>query len=276
MGYQDATRRRIGLIAGNGTLPLLTAIGAKKKNIEVIAAAFYQETNPRLKKIVDKIYWLNIGELEKLAEIFRKENIDTAIMSGQIRHTFLFADLPIDSELRKLLNSVKDKKTDSLLSAVAGWLKDKGITLMNSTEFLQDYMPAGGVKTKISPTDKEWEDIKFGINIAKHLGAADIGQTVVVKDKMVLAVESIEGTDQTILRGGRFARKDAVIVKASKPSQDLRFDVPVIGPRTINNLRKVKAKILAYEADETIVIDEAVCIKTADRNNICMVAYKSE
>ncbi|MFH1777074.1 MAG: UDP-2,3-diacylglucosamine diphosphatase LpxI [Candidatus Omnitrophota bacterium] len=260
----------IGLIAGNGRLPLLFIKSAKERNYKVIAVAFYQETSRRVAQLADKVCWINVGELSRLAEIFQKENIKHAVMIGQIRHTFLLRRLAIDDELTNLLGQVKDKKTDTLLGKIAEWLENKGIILINSTTFLSEYMPGAGVRTKIPPATGEWEDIRFGVDTAKYLGAADIGQTVVVKDKIVLAVEAIEGTDQTIRRGGRLAR-GSVVVKTSKPEQDFRFDVPVIGPRTITNLTRVKAKILAYEAGKTLIIDEPACVKLANRHNICIV-----
>ena len=263
---------RIGLIAGNGNFPLLFAKAARRRGDKIVAVAIKEETSKRLVKYVDTIHWIGVGELNKLFQIFRKGKINRAIMAGQIRPSFLFNNISMDREFKILLESVKDKKADSLLGAVAKRLGEMGITLINSTTYLLDFLPSEGVLTSRSPTSKEWQDIQFGKKVAKQIAGIDIGQTVVVKDKAVLAIEAMEGTDETILRGGKLGNGYAVVVKVSKPRQDMRFDIPVVGPRTIDSLVTSRAKVLAIEAKKTLLIDKGRCIKKANSHGIAIVA----
>lgn len=265
--------KRIALIAGNGKFPILFAQAARKKGIEVVAIAINEETSRELARFVDKIYWLAAGELEKLFQIFLQENLTSAVMAGQVRHKLLFdKNVKIDTKMSELLDKVKDRKTDSLIGAVAERLEQSGIRLLDSTTFLSDYLPEKGTLTKHPLDERVLEDIEFGRGIAKELASLDIGQTVVVKDKVVLAVESIEGTDEAIKRGARYGKAGIVIIKVSKPNQDMRFDIPVIGPETINLLKTLKASCIAIEAKKTLIIDKEETIKSADKSGIGVVA----
>lgn len=268
----NADGSRLGLIAGNGKFPILFAQAAKKTGVEIIAIAINEETEKVLADFVDKIYWVGVGELEKLFEILLKEKLTSIVMAGQVRHKLLFdKTIKIDKKMQDLLDKVIDKKTDSLIGAIANRLLSLGIKILPSTTFLSDYLPKKGVLTKASLDTRISEDIEFGKDIAKHLAGLDIGQSVVVKDKVVLAVESIEGTDEAIKRAYQYGKEGIVVIKVSKPNQDMRFDVPIIGPNTIKLLKEVRASCIAIEAEKTLIIDKEETIKLADESNIGVV-----
>jgi len=273
LDYFDTMINRIGLIAGNGKFPLIFAQEAQKKGIAVVAIGINEETDKKLGACVDKIYWLGVGELEKLLQVLVQERLTHVVMAGQVKHKSLFnKGIKIDPRMQQLLSSVKDKKTDSLIGAIANTLEKLGLKLMDSTTFLSDYLPGKGVLTG-HPIDRMIEeDIEFGRDIAKSISGLDIGQTVVVKDKVVLAVESIEGTDETIKRGAYYGKDGVVVVKVSKPNQDMRFDIPVIGHRTIRLLKDLNASCIAIEANKTLVIDKEITIKLADEAGIGVIA----
>lgn len=263
---------RLGLIAGNGDFPLLVAEAARRRGLRVIAVAFPEETKRALGRDVDEIHWQSIGELGKLLRTFRAAGVRRAVMAGQIRHKRLFANLKVDWRAVTLLAGLKDKRADSILKAVADALAKQGIRLESPLPLLQEHMAEPGVLTRRRPTPKEKRDIEFGYRIAKHVAGADIGQTVVVKDQAVLAVEAMEGTDACILRGGRLARTGAVVVKVAKPSQDLRFDMPVIGPRTLNTLVRAKVSVLCFDASATLMLSKTDLQSRADLEGITLIA----
>ncbi|NIM03364.1 UDP-2,3-diacylglucosamine diphosphatase LpxI [bacterium] len=268
--------RKIGLIAGNGKFPLIFAQEAKRVGAEVVALAIKKETSPRLQNLVDRIHWVNVGQLGDLIEICKKEGITRAVMAGQVRHTRLFSQVKLDARAMALLAGVKDKKANSLLGAVADELLREGIELMDSATYLSHLLPSPGILTRRKPTQREWRDIEFGHKMAKEIAGLDIGQTVVVKDQAVLAVEGMEGTDRTIKRGGRLGRGDVVVVKVSKPEQDRRFDLPIVGERTVEVLKQAKAKVLAFSARNTILLDREKVVKSANQNGISLVAIKEK
>ena len=263
---------RIGLIAGNGKFPILFTQAAHLKGVEVIAVAIKEETSEELEKFADRIYWISVGEFRKLFEAFKNEGIKRVAMAGQIKHILLFKDIELDDELKSLLQKVKDKKTDTLLGAVANRFESLGIELVNSVEYLVDFLATHGTIAKREPTSEEWEDIRFGRTIAERIVSLDIGQTVVVKNKAILAIEAIEGTDEAIRRGGNLGKNGVVVVKLSKgKNQDMRFDVPVIGPRTIDVLIEIRGSCLAIESGKTLIIDRDECIEKADAAGIAIV-----
>lgn len=268
--------RKIGLIAGNGKFPLIFAQEAKRVGAEVVALAIKKETSPRLQNLVDRIHWVNVGQLGDLIEICKKEGITRAVMAGQVRHTRLFSQVKLDARAMALLAGVKDKKANSLLGAVADELLREGIELMDSATYLSHLLPSPGILTRRKPTQKEWRDIEFGHKMAKEIAGLDIGQTVVIKNQAVLAVEGMEGTDRTIKRGGRLGRGDVVVVKVSKPQQDRRFDLPIVGERTVEVLKQAKAKVLAFSARNTILLDREKVVKSANQNGISLVAIKEK
>lgn len=264
---------KIGLIAGNRKFPLIFSEAAKKKNYYVVAVAIKGDTSPRLKTLVDKIYWIGLGEFSRLFDIFRNEGVQQVIMAGQISPQRLFSkEITKDAQLQELLSALKDKKADSIFGAIASKLKESGLQLMDSTTFLKDTLVKKGTLTMREPDFHAWEDIYFGLDLAKAIAYLDIGQTVAVKDKAIIAVEALEGTDNLIRRAGRIAGAGITIVKVSKPKQDMRFDIPVVGLNTVKNLVKAGAKVLAIEADKTIFIDREQSIELAEKKGISIVA----
>ncbi|MCK5580498.1 MAG: UDP-2,3-diacylglucosamine diphosphatase LpxI [Candidatus Omnitrophica bacterium] len=263
----------IGLIAGNGKFPILFARAAKQQGIKVVAAGVCGDTTPFLKFFVNKLSWFKVGDLSSLFAFFQKEGIEHVIMAGQVNPDNLFdRRVEMDKEFQDLFAAIRDRKTDTIFAAIADKLQQRGMELLDSTFLLKEYLAPKGTLTKRGPSLSELEDIQFGKDIAKQMGGLDVGQTVVVKERAIVAIEAMEGTDQCILRGGRIAQQGAVVVKMSKPEQDNRFDVPVIGSRTVANMIKSKAACLAIEAGKTLIIDRAQCVRLANKARICVVA----
>ena len=246
---------------------------AKKKDCHIVAVAIKGDTSYKLGKYVDKIYWLALSDFRRLFEIFKNEGITKIAMAGQISPHRLFSkDIDKDPQLKDLLASIKDKRADTIFGAMAEKLKESGFELIDSTTFVKDLMPGQGTLTRRAPNFSEWEDIYFGLKLAKAIAYLDIGQTVAVKHKAIVAVEALEGTDNLIRRAGKIARDNFVAVKVSKPMQDARFDVPVVGLNTAKNLIKAKGTCLAIEAGRTIFIDKEASVELADRKGISIVA----
>lgn len=264
---------KIGLIAGNRKFPLVFAQKAKGLGYYIVAIAIKGDTSPELKNYVDKIYWINVEEFNKLFDIFKQEGIVKIVMAGQVNPRQLFnPKVTNNPDIKILLENIKDKKADTVFGLIANKLEDSGFQLLNSTFLIKDLLPIKGTLTKREPNSREWQDIYFGYEIAKQIGLLDIGQTVVIKNKAIVAVEALEGTDALIKRAGRIAGKGAVIVKVSKPRQDMRFDIPVIGLKTLQNLIRAGATSLAIEADKTLFIDRESALCLADRRGISIVA----
>ena len=264
---------KIGLIAGNRKFPLLFAASAKKKGYTVIAIAIKGDTSASLRKLVDKIYWLSLAEFHKIFAIFKSEGVKNVVMAGQVSPFRLFSkEINKSQELKQILASLKDKKADTLFGAVAQRLEAEGFSLLDSTTLIEEHLPKKGTLTKLQPDFDTWEDIYFGLNLAKAVADLDIGQTVAVKSKAIVAVEAFEGTDNLIRRAGKIGRGKIVIVKVSKPKQDMRFDIPVVGLKTVKNLAKAKARCLAFEADKTLFIDREKSLELADKKGISIVA----
>ena len=264
---------KIGIIAGNRKFPLIFARAAKKRGYSVVAIAIKGDTSPRLKKLVDKIYWLRLREFSKIFEIFKSEGIVNVVMAGQISQWRLFSkDVALDPELKQILSKIKDKRADTIFGSIANRLEEFGLVLKDSTLFLEDYLPKKGTLTKKEPVFDVWEDVYFGLKLAKQVAFLDIGQTVAVKHKAIVAVEALEGTDKLIVRAGKIAGHGVTIVKVSKPKQDLRFDIPVVGLNTVKNLVKTKASCFAFEAEKTLFIDREECVKLADKKGLSIVA----
>ena len=267
--------KKIGLIAGNGSFPLLFAEEAQKRGYFLVAIAIKGETSRRLKRIADKTYWVKVGELAKSLSLLREEKIKEVVMAGQIHHHQLFKEKSPDKELKSLLENLSDKRTDSILGAIADRLREEGIELLPSHMFLSHLLAQKGVLTRRIPTDDEWKDIRFGREIAEVVAGLDVGQTVCVKNGVVLAIEAIEGTDKTIIRASKFT-KGIVIVKRAKPNQDLRFDLPVVGIRTIKTMVKIKANLLALDAGKTLLLDKEKVIALANQKGISVVVGSPE
>lgn len=264
---------KIGLIAGSGRFPILFARQAKKWGAEVIAIAVKGDTSYQLRRMVRKITWLNISEFDRIFAVFKDEKIDKAVMAGQINPRRLFnKNNEFGPALEDLLAQVRDKKADTIFSAIAEKLKEQGIELISSLTFLSDYLPQKSVLTRREPREQEWQDVYFGLSLAKKIAGLDIGQTIVIKQKAVLAVEALEGTDATLLRGGLIGKGGACAVKVSKPQQDMRFDVPVVGLKTIRSLIKAGISCLAIEAGKTVFLDKEESVRLADKKGIAIAA----
>ena len=265
---------RIGLLAGEGELPVVFADEARKKGTKIVAFAAKGIASPELNSHVDKIYWLDLSETKKLPLLFVANRIRNLVMIGKIpKGIFFKKDFSGSEEISSFLEDTGDRSDDSILRNVARQVEKFGLAFVSPTDFLSDFIPEKGTFTKRNPTAKEWEDIEFGRKMAVDIGKLDIGQTVVVKNKAVLAVEAIEGTDEVIKRGAHFSRKGGiVVVKMIKPGQDPRFDIPTVGIETIHSLIEAKASVLAIEAGKTFFVNQKESISKADENDISIVA----
>jgi len=275
--------KRIGLIAGNGRFPFLVLDAARADGYEVIVAAIKEEAFPEIESQgAAAVHWLSLGELSKLIETFQREGVHRAIMAGQVKHKQIFSSIRPDWRLAKLLLSLGTRNTDSLLGAIAKVLADEGITLENSTAFLEPLLAKPGVLTKRAPSEQEKKNIAYGRIVARNLAQYDIGQTVVVAENACIAVEAMEGTDETIERAGKIMAslesdpstlsRALTVVKIAKPNQDMRFDVPVIGVRTIEAMHKAGASCLALDAGKCLLLDGDAIITAADAAKISIVA----
>jgi len=261
------------LIAGNRKFPILFAQAAKRKGCHIVAVAVERDTSPGLKKFVDKIHWIKLKDFSQAFDIFKEEGVVNVVMAGQISPRRLFSkEVRNSPEIKELLESIVDKRADTIFGAIARRLESVGLQLLDSTLFMQEHMPGKATLTKKEPDFNLWEDIYFGFDLAKEVGCLDIGQTVAVKNKAIVAVEALEGTDNLIRRAGRLARAGIVLVKVSKPKQDKRFDIPVVGLNTVKNLIRIKAACLAIEAGKTLFIDRDPSVKLANKKGLAIVA----
>ncbi len=277
------SKGKLGLIAGNGRFPFLVLDAARAQGFEVVVAAIKEEAFPGIgAPDTAAVHWLSLGELSKLIETFKREGVSRAVMAGQVKHKQIFSSIRPDWRLAKLLLSLGTRNTDSLLGAVAKVLADEGITLENSTSLLEPLLAKPGVLSQREPSDQERTNIDYGRAVAQHLAQYDIGQTVVVAEASCLAVEAMEGTDATIERAGQImASLDAeastlsralTVVKIAKPNQDMRFDVPVIGVKTIEVMRQAGASCLAVDAKKCLLLDGEAVIVAANRADVVLVA----
>lgn len=266
-----------GLIAGNGRFPFLVLEGARSQGIEMAVIAIKEEASPELANAAKRLHWVSLGELSKTIDLLHQEGVAQAVMAGQVKHNKIFSSIRPDWKLAKLLFSLPRKNTDSLIGAVARVLEDEGIRLVDSTLFLKPLVPHPGVLTRRAPNDQEADDIAYGRALAGQIAGMDIGQTVVIADRACVAVEAMEGTDEVIARAARIARgKPLVVVKRSKPTQDMRFDVPVVGPPTVEQMRQADATALAVDAGRTLLFDRAKLIALADAAGIAIQAFPVE
>lgn len=263
-----------GLIAGNGRFPFLVLESARSQGIDMAVIALKEEASPELEKVAKRLHWVSLGELSKAIALMQQEGVRTAVMAGQVRHNKIFSSIRPDWKLAKLLFSLPRKNTDSLIGAVAKAFEEEGIRLVDSTLFLKPLLPEPGVLSRRAPNEYEAADMQYGLGVARHLAAMDIGQTVVIADRACVAVEAMEGTDETIARAARFAEgKPLVVVKVSKPKQDMRFDVPVVGLPTVEAMKKAGATALAIDAEHTLLFDRVKLLETADAAGIAVQAF---
>jgi DUF1009 family protein len=263
-----------GLIAGNGDFPFLVLQGARSRGIEMAVIAIREEASPALERVAKRLHWVSLGELSRTIELLHDEGVTQAVMAGQVKHNKIFSSIRPDWRLAKLLFSLPAKNTNSLIGAVAKVLQGEGIELVDSTNFLGPLLPAAGVLTRRAPDESEAADIAYGRKIAVQIAGMDLGQLVVVRDLACVAIEAMEGTDETIERAARIAGgQRLVVVKVSKPLQDMRFDVPVIGLKTIEVMKKSNATALALDAGRTLLFDRDALIRAADDAAIAIRAF---
>jgi DUF1009 family protein len=281
---------KLGLIAGNGRFPFLLLDAARAHGREVVVAAIEEETDAEMDARAKadpgvRVHWQSLGELSRLIETFHREGVTQAVMAGQVRHKQIFSSIRPDWRLAKLLLNLRTRNTDMLLGAVAKVLADEGIDLIPSTSYLEPLLATPGVLTARAPSDAERRDIEYGKEVARALAAFDLGQTVVIAAQACVAIEAMEGTDATIERAGQIMRslgdpastleRDLTVVKVAKPKQDMRFDVPVIGVRTMDAMRTAGATCLAMEAHRTLIFDRDAVRAQAEAAGIAVVAFEA-
>ena len=263
---------KFGLIAGNGKFPFMVVEGARKSGAQMAVAAIREETDPAIEQLTDRIKWVGIGQLGKMIRFFKEEGVDRAIMAGQVKHVQIFSRAVPDARMLKVLLKLPRRNTDSLIGAIASELQSEGIELIDSTYFLQDYLPKGGNLTRRQPDGREREDIEYGLEIAREIARLDLGQTIVVRGKACVAIEAMEGTDETIRRAGKLVHRRLTVVKLAKPNQDMRFDVPVVGVPTIEAMNEAGATCLCITAGKTLMFDPDEMIHLANEKKIAIVA----
>ena len=277
MANAETAASNWGLIAGNGDFPFLVLEGARSRGIEMAVIAIREEASPALEKAAKRLHWVSLGELSRAIELLHQEGVKRAVMAGQVKHNKIFSSIRPDWRLAKLLFSLHAKNTDALIGAIARVLQDEGIELVDSTSFLGALLPQAGVLTKRAPDEAESADIAYGRAIARQVAALDLGQTVVIRDRACVAIEAMEGTDETIERAGRIAGGQRLaVVKVSKPRQDMRFDVPVIGRKTIATMKQANATALALDAGRTLLFEREALIHDADEVGIAIQAFALE
>ncbi|KPK02923.1 MAG: hypothetical protein AMK71_00650 [Nitrospira bacterium SG8_35_4] len=271
--------KRLGIIAGMGDLPVAVAQEAKKAGYTVIGVALQPPADDSLKSVADDFHTISIGRFGGLINLLKKLSVKEAVMAGKVPKSLLYEnkkDIIPDLKAVKLLFSLMNRSDDTIMTAVVHELEKNGVTIHDTTKFTKNLLAPEGVLTSNKPSKEQYEDIEFGWSIAKKIGGLDIGQTIVVKNKSVMAVEAIEGTDQAIQRGGLLAGKNAVVIKVSKPEQDMRFDVPAVGADTLASMTGTEARVLALEAGKCIIIDRESFIRKADNAGIVVVGMTEE
>jgi DUF1009 family protein len=274
-GAPQAGPSPLGLIAGNGRFPFLVAAAGRRAGRRVVAVAIKEETDPALASEVDEIHWVSLGQLGRCIDALKGGGVREAVMAGQVKHKQIFAGIVPDLKMMGLLARLALKNTDSLIGAVADTLAREGIALLSSTALLQDQLATKGAMTRRRPSGDEVKDVEYGREVARALAGFDIGQTVVVKEQAVVAVEAMEGTDETIRRAGRIAGAGCTVVKVAKPRQDVRFDVPVVGPGTVTAMSEAKAHVLAVQAGETLLLDRADLLAAAERADLVLWGFEA-
>lgn len=274
---RDMPVDKVGLIAGSGRFPLIFARNAREAGVRVIAVAHRGETAEEIEQLVEDVTWIRVGQLGKIIRTFHKAEVHNAVMAGGIRKVKMFSNFRPDPRGLALLARVRSRDDDQLLRGVAAELEREGIRVLESTLFLRRIIPAEpGVLTRTQPGPEQWKDVRLGIPMAKALGRLGIGQTLILKDGVVVAVEAVEGTDAAIRRGGESVEGPVVVVKMSKPDQDLRFDMPAVGPKTIEVLREAGGGVLAVERERSILLDKETLLAAADDAGIAVVVVAPE
>ncbi len=262
---------KIGLIAGSGQFPILFSKNAVKKGFSVYTAAYVNEADRELTQLSEKIQWLRLGQLKRLIKFFKQNDVGRAVMLGAVRKTRLFTDVKPDLKAISIVAGLRHTHDDSIMCAFADCLEKEGIKIEPSTFLLPELLAEKGVWTIRKPSRSEKKDIALGLSIAREIGRLDIGQSVVVGGGSILAVEAIDGTDATIIRGGRLGKGEAVLVKVCKPNQDIRFDVPSVGVKTIETMNRCDVRTLTIEAGRTVVFDRSEMIRLANESDIAII-----
>ena len=263
--------QKVGLIAGRGDFPLIFTKEAKKNGAMVVAIGIRGETDAKLFDLADKFFWVYMGKLGTLIERLKQEEVTQVVIAGQVQHKNIFSSLHFDLKAIGLLRQVRDKRADSILSAIVETLEKENIHVLPSTTFLSHFLSEEGLLSRRKPNKKEKKDIIFGTLVAREIAKNDIGQTVVVKDESVVAIEAMEGTDETIKRAGNIAGEGCVVIKVSKPKQDMRFDVPIIGKETIYSMIQAKASALAIDAHRSFFLDQDESLSLINKNKISLL-----
>ena len=261
-----------GLIAGDGTLPVRMAQHAKENGFEVVCISLSKDNLSELKKYCSKVYSCHPGEINRIESILKSEELKQATFLGKVNKSVLLKPYKFDSRAIELLKTVKRLNDDEVMLLIVREFEKIGIQVLDQTIFIKNLMIPAGVLGKHKPTKEQMEDVNYGFWLAKEMGQIDIGQSVVIKGKMAMAVEAIEGTDVCIKRGAKLAKKGACVIKVSKPKQDKRFDIPAVGLRTLRTMKKYRASLLAVEANETIIVEQEKVVEYANKHNIVIMA----
>lgn len=271
----EPPQTRYAVIAGNGSFPFLVLDAARDQGIEPLVVAIKEETFPEIEKKAAKLHWLSLGEVSKLLDLLAAERIEKVVLAGQVKHAQIFSFIKPDGLVSRALAGLHRKNTDALIGAFVRMLEGRGLRVVDSTLFLKPLLAEAGSMTRRAPDESECSDIAFGREMAKKIAGLDIGQTVVVAERAVVAVEAMEGTDRAIERAATLSNgKRLVVVKVSKPKQDMRFDVPVIGPKTIEVMQRANATVLAVDAGKTLLFERSRLIEAADQAGISIFGMK--
>lgn len=265
----------VGLVAGNGPLPVLFAKEARARGLKVVAVAHQGESLPELEQVAGFVRWIRVGELKKLVETFKTSGVHRILLLGGIDKKRVLKELCLDEWAIQLIQRLQARGDDTLLGALASELESHGIEVLSSHELLSPWLAPEGCITREAPTEQQLADVGLGIQVLQAMGALDIGQTVVLKEGVILAVEAIEGTDQAICRAGSLGGPGAVVVKGSKPNQDMRFDVPVVGTNTILTMAQVGARVLALEAQRTLLLNPSEVVGVAQQKGVVLMGWKA-
>jgi len=264
---------KFGLIAGNGQFPFLVLESARSQALDVVVAAIKEETFPEIESCGYPVHWLGLGQLGKLVSLFKSEGVSKAIMAGQVKHIQIFSSSLPDFTMIRMLAGLKQMNTNTIIGGVARILEENGVTLVDSTTLLKPHMAPEGNLTRRGLNAREKADLEYGRPIAHKIALMDIGQTVVVRDKAIVAVEAMEGTDAAVRRAGELVdRANLTVIKVSKPNQDMRFDIPVVGLRTVQNMVEFGATALVMDAGRTLTLDREKFVELADRNDVSIIA----
>ena len=275
MVHPSLEKSRLAVIAGNGRFPFLVLEAARDQGIDPLVVAIKEEAAPELAREAESIHWLSLGEVAKLLELLTAKGVHKVLLAGQVKHVQLFSSITPDRLVTRVLTGMQRKNTDALIGAFVRMLEGRGIEVVDSTLFLKPLLPEVGTLTRRAPDESEWADVRYGREIAKKIAGLDIGQTIAVADRACVAVEAMEGTDSTIERASTLSNgRRLVIVKVSKPHQDMRFDVPVVGLRTVQVMRRARASVLALDAGKTLLFERHRMLEEANEAGIAVVGMK--